>query len=241
MLQWAPARLANAHKQQASSINQVSDDKPMLSNDQESDEDGRSRNMVSMPMGRIRNPGLSGGYHDGKEDCFDVDECFADYVDDYNDIESEDDEYNQRYPGYTRRELGEEVTFLRPTWIEESGEFEWEGKYVQWCLDNRFEEVRPGLWSGLWYWRKFPDEPKHFRPPRPTLRNRNVDEATFARIIQDKQAGNREVLRAGRGHTKGYRMALQWYEKAERGLGGVVMGIFLHGTLREELVNILSN
>jgi len=50
------------------------------------------------------------------------------------------------------------VTFLRP-------DGDWEGKDVQWCLDNDFFEVEEGVWSGDWYYESNPQE-KRLHPLR---------------------------------------------------------------------------
>lgn len=157
----------------------------------------------------------------------------------YNDDDSDFDDESDEYPGYSNRDLREEITFLRPEWDEDNQCFDYEGKDVHWCLSNGFKEVEPGVWSGDWYFEKFPDAALHQRPPfkKPTEErsNRNVSEEIFMQAVAKKEEGNKYFK------EKKYSMALQLYDECLELLGGDICTIFLKGTQREEAVKVLSN
>jgi tetratricopeptide (TPR) repeat protein len=172
-----------------------------------------------------------------------------------DDDEDDDDDYDYcrspKHEGYTRRELEKEIKFLRPDYSEETGEFDWEGKDVRWCLDNGFEEVATNVWSGPWYWRQKGGEParqKHLQElaqrkekkqeRRDRMRaklTKTVPERSFQQILVWKQKGNAAFGK------RNYVEALGWYTSANDGDALFRMGIFLGGVQREEKVKILSN
>ena len=149
-----------------------------------------------------------------------------------------DEEESESYPGYTKRDLWEQVTFIRPYWDYETDSFQKEGKYVEWCLDNGFQEVRPGVWSGPWYFEKYPDESPHVQPAlrsRPQSTMYNIDPQAFEVVKSTKQRGNDQFV------AKNFRQALELYTQAEEKLGGKFIGVLLSGEQRAEMVKILSN
>jgi len=79
------------------------------------------------------------------------------YYDDGYSSDEDDDCWwrnDPRFEVYSRRELEEDILFLRPDYNAETDEFASEGKNISWCIDNGFEEVEDGVWSGPWYWRR---------------------------------------------------------------------------------------
>uniref|UniRef100_A0A7S2YD21 Uncharacterized protein n=1 Tax=Entomoneis paludosa TaxID=265537 RepID=A0A7S2YD21_9STRA len=164
-----------------------------------------------------------------------------DYFDDYGDEEEDpfEQQYLAEFPEYTSvRQLYQEVTFIRP-------DFSQEDKTVLWCLTNGFEEVQPGIWSGPWYWREQGEEGSMARArqnriqrleqvtrQRQELMNRNVDDATFQKVVLLKVKGNAAFSQ------RNFAQALKFYKVANE-LGG--LGLFLTGDQRAEKVRILSN
>jgi hypothetical protein len=45
----------------------------------------------------------------------------------------------------------EDISFYRPDGSTER-------KSIQWCLDNDFYKIEEGLWSGDWYYKRFPED-----------------------------------------------------------------------------------
>lgn len=43
---------------------------------------------------------------------------------------------DERFEGYERYEIEQQVTFLRPKYNKETDDFDWETKNVGWCLGN---------------------------------------------------------------------------------------------------------
>jgi hypothetical protein len=63
-----------------------------------------------------------------------------------------------------RRQAGGAVVFLRP----DGG---WECKSRAWCIDNDFEQVAPGIWSGYWYDGPYQEVPPPLRRQRPAAQS----------------------------------------------------------------------
>ena len=83
----------------------------------------------------------------------------------YNDNDA-DDRRTSRHPGYSESDLEEQVIFIRPSFSDE-------GKDVGWCLDNGFEQVKSGVWSGEWYWRKYGGSMEDAKTARTRQQQRN--------------------------------------------------------------------
>lgn len=175
----------------------------------------------------------------------------------YDDYDSEDEEDcwwkdNPRFEGYTRHEVEQEVTFLRPEYNAETDEFDSEGKNVGWCISNGFEEVEDDhVWSGPWYWRhRGGEEARNQRLALNQQRRKEivlkrqqledscilrVNEQAFARILNLKKQGNHAFC------TGDYARALEYYHETHWQHSHFQEGVFLDGQQRTEKVNILSN
>jgi hypothetical protein len=62
-------------------------------------------------------------------------------------------QYNNKITDYKREGGYNGCEFIRPC-----GNME--GKDVNWCLSNGFFMIKPGLWSGPWYFDQFPQARK---------------------------------------------------------------------------------
>lgn len=106
-----------------------------------------------------------------------------------------------------RRE--QEVDFYRP-------DGDMEGKDIDWCISNGFEEIEEGLWSGPWYYRDHGLEvpvrakgellPGHKPIPEPP--RKPMKQQTFQQATALKEKGNSEFA------CKRYERACDYYDHA---------------------------
>jgi hypothetical protein len=111
---------------------------------------------------------------------------------------SDDDETSYRYKewysesrycsyGNSGVRRSEQVTFYRPDGSDE-------GKDVGWCLDNDFHEIEPGLWSGDWYYRDFPNFKKEQEGRAEQKRKMRSDPAFIAEAKEQIKKQRRAQL-----------------------------------------------
>lgn len=145
----------------------------------------------------------------------------------------------------TGKEPDGEVVFVRSSKDPVTGDFYGEPKTMQWCIDNGFEEVKPGVWSGEWFFTYLFGEEEGRRAWVESTNKRLVKESggkamrasvsQLRAMLTEKQKGNRAFNRGQ------YKRALDSYLKAEQHMGGAVSGMFLIPQHRDELVKVLSN
>jgi len=113
-------------------------------------------------------------------------------------------------------------------------------------LWNGFEEVKPGIWSGHWYWDEYAggearltrqQELDAIKMNKQKAKDERIDHHTvdkhlFVQVLELKKEGNT----AFQSHQ--YSEALSLYKQAAEKLG---MGKFIGGVQRSEKVKILSN
>lgn len=160
-------------------------------------------------------------------------------------VAEEENDQDALIPGYTRAELDKEVVFIRSSRDKRTGDFCGETKTVQWCILNGCEEVKPGLWSGAWFFTYLLGEEEGKKAWVDSMNRRLVKESggkamkvgvgQLRAMLNEKQKGNRAFNRGQ------YKKALDSYLKAEKIVGGAVSGMYLVPHQRDELVKVLSN
>jgi len=184
--------------------------------------------------------------YDGYDDYDDmIDEAYQDWLaeegkEDFSlrslDIDDLDKRYivPSQYKLFLDEEEGEEsrmeqeVDFYRPDRTIEQ-------KDVRWCIDNGFEQVEDGLWSGPWYWK---EHDKDKREPLEPIRRRlgtltEIDPASFEIILRFKAEANAAFT------AKKYAVAVSLYDRALT-LYPLYYEIIPKVQMQEH-VNILSN
>jgi tetratricopeptide (TPR) repeat protein len=124
-----------------------------------------------------------------------------------------------------------------------TGNFYRDRKSVKECIDSGFEEVQPGVYSGMWYFTYLFGEKEGNRVWADSVYSRRIldrggkalkiSDEVFATVQCERERGNRSFQR-GQCNS-----ALRCYLKAERLVG--VPGIYLVPEQRDQLVKILSN
>jgi tetratricopeptide (TPR) repeat protein len=147
--------------------------------------------------------------------------------------------------GYSLTELEQTVTFVRSSKNLKKGDFDRERKSLLWCIENGYEEVQPGVWSGCWYFTYLFGEDEGKRAWVETMNRRLVKEGggrarqvsidNYAAMLLQKDKGKRAFCRAQ------YKSALDCYVTAEELMGGDIIGMYLVPHQRTELVTLLSN
>ena len=161
---------------------------------------------------------------------------FREDIIDYIEEESED------FPEYTNGELNEQVTFIRPFDVnDDEASFEKETKSVFWCVDHGWVEIEPGVWTGDWYFEKYPDAKPYVRPQRrpkgpiEERLNRNVHDYVFQQVLKLKVDGNSLYQK------RKFQEACTRFTMCLSLFGGEDYTMFLKNQQREEAVKILSN
>jgi tetratricopeptide (TPR) repeat protein len=170
----------------------------------------------------------------------------AEGVDSYNDDYDYDYYDNDKLPaGYKRSELEQRVTFVKSSKNADTGDFLQERKDLLWCLENSCEEAKAGVWSGAWYFtylygkkegeKAWVDAKSKRLVKESDGKARKMDNVAFCAMLEEKTKGNRAFSRGQ------YKSAVNNYLKAEKFLGGAVIGVYLVAHQRAELVKVLSN
>ena len=147
--------------------------------------------------------------------------------------------------GYSLKELEQTVTLVRSSKNPETGDFDRERKPLLWCIENGYEEVQTGVWSGFWYFTYLLGEEEGKRAWVETMnkrlvkegggRARQVSSENYSAMLQQKEKGKRAFCRGQ------YKSALDFYIKAEMFMGGDISGMYLIPQQRAQLVILLSN
>lgn len=163
---------------------------------------------------------------------------------------NEEYDYGMGFPedlphGYSLKEMEQKVIFVRSSKDTSTGDFAKEHKSLLWCIENGYEEVQAGVWSGSWYFTYLFGEEEGRRAWLEARNKRLVKESggrarhipsdDYRAMLHQKEKGKRSFFRGQ------FKSALDSYKKAEELMGGDISGIYLVPFQRTEMVTILSN
>jgi tetratricopeptide (TPR) repeat protein len=171
-------------------------------------------------------------YHDDSDEDFYGDGGMADIVERARMAGLAVPAYCQEYMEEMEDDrMQERVTFIRPEGTHEV-------KSVGWCIDNGFDEVEDGIWSGPWYKGVRQEHAsRQSATKKPASQSRgsvtSLDDGTFGRILKHKAEANAAFS------AKNYAAAVARYDKALTLFPPYYQ--FMPAGQLEEHVNILSN